>query len=116
MRWWKKQKLKSRSPVIRRQTLEAIHSEGTDADLDLLIFALNDSSSEIRCLAAPGLGALRQEGSVPGLMMLLRDVAPQRAVPPSMPLGALAIPVPFPVSKAVSPIPMPASAPVPRAH
>ncbi|WP_083808912.1 HEAT repeat domain-containing protein [Pedosphaera parvula] len=81
MLWWNLQRLKSRNPQTRRQTVEAIAATGNSKAFKPIHDALKDEDSQVRLAAAKALPTFRDErsGQVLASALLLDRNAEVRA-------------------------------------
>jgi HEAT repeat protein len=77
MLWWKKQRIKSRDPKVRRRMIEEMVASGHPSAVDPVTEAAADEEPEVRLAAAKALGALGDERALSPLLSLLRDRQPE---------------------------------------
>ena len=73
MQWWTLQQLKSRNSQTRRQAVEKLAEEKSEAALDYLLPALQDDDAEVRLAVVKGLGRSQEPRGLPPLIQAMRD-------------------------------------------
>jgi HEAT repeat protein len=76
MLWWNLQRLKSKNPETRRQTIDALVASGNPQVFEGIRDALKDEDPEVRIVAARGLGQLKDERALTALTGALIDQHP----------------------------------------